>query len=644
MALDDIHIGPADTDAAEDLDTQLAKIADQLATLAAAEDSPAGFSALSDPFEPEEVSFDSGSWLLRVLQVQGWLHLDEEIDPAMAEISPETAARRLFNELGLAAPEQCVSQETGTLRLTRTGADALDARLSEAVYFQGQYLQLRESLTRRQATDQWNELWEEEQPSEFPLEPIKARATIWPIQEFADKAKKGKLNLSPSYQRGDVWPTDHSQKLIISILRGIPLPSVILLKPQAQGASGIYEVVDGKQRLTSILRFIGKHPEALRRVKEAHEANPKVGFEALFETNYRKFRRLWTTHCGEPLTARKEAEYYFPFRLPSTTANFEGPLARVQGKYFCEIREVPVAIGPGEETVDEIFQSVSEYKVPLIEYTDAAPRQVHEVFHLYNRQGKHLNAEEIRNALFHELKIMRLLLVASGDNGNITELAPYLVETQHPKLQDMASALNEYRFGTARYRRTKLLSWLVALVLHPSLQEDGTLAVRSTAKHIDEMLRKIADDVKLKRHNALAQDDSLAKLIDDLHNCLEVHSGCVGWEGVFRDDKDGAKWQELQLVASLVGVFLIASVFPNASDLLEERHDALLEFTATHRRPEKTQNKTQWAFIGKVALGLVGVAGLDLSQIDSALTQRYGVSCIPTLQAAALHYRQRQEA
>ena len=107
------------------------------------------------------------------------------------------------------------------------------------------------------------------------------------------------------------------------------------------------------------------------------------------------------------------------------------------------------------------------------------------------------------------------------------------------------------------------------------------------------------------------------------------------------DDGDGKKWQELQLVASLVGVFLLSVMSDDVPDLLEDRHAGLVDFTSRHLRPEKTQNKTQWGFIGKVSLGIVDVMGIDLGELETALLDRYGVSCLPTLMAAALHYKPR---
>ena len=86
--------------------------------------------------------------------------------------------------------------------------------------------------TRASATQAWLAAWgevDEEQDNESSG-PIKAEASTWPVSEFVGYAEDGELSLSPSYQRADVWPTTTAQQLIESILRGIPLPSVILLQ------------------------------------------------------------------------------------------------------------------------------------------------------------------------------------------------------------------------------------------------------------------------------------------------------------------------------------------------------------------------------------------------------------------------------
>lgn len=626
-----------DGDGYEEVEVEYAQVADHLSTLSQQEEFPAGVNGLLDPFEADEVSFDSSVWLLRVLAVQGWMRLPAEISQAEAENDPTGTAISLFAGLGEADPAACVETAGGTVIPTEMGATALVDRLDLAVRLMERFQELGEAMPLQAATQKWIELWEEEPSAPPTTAPIKAEAKVWPINEFSGKAVTQRLNLSPSYQRADVWPIKHSQQLIISILRGIPLPSVILLKPRAQGAKAVYEVVDGKQRLTAILRFIGKHPRALKRVQEMQSVLPEeIKLEEAFHSDYKKFRRLWRTHCHEALNATKEAEYYFPFRLPGSDAV---PQEELRGKYYCEILEHALQIGDDEETVQHVFENVSNYKIPVIEYSNTEPRQIHEVFNLYNRQGKHLNAEEIRNALFHNLDLMRLLMVASGDNADIALLATYVPESDHQKVKEIGEALTEYRFGTARYRRTKLLSWLTSLILHPSLQEDGSLQIRSTAKQVNELLLSIEAN---KKHR-LRDQDTLIKLVADLHRSTDAHSSMMSaWAPRFRDDKDGSKWQELQLVASLVAVFLAGTVHEDPVELLEERHDELYKYTATRLRPEKTQNRTQWGFIGEVALGILDVLGVPRGEVASALEASYGCTdCISTLEAASAQFQPR---
>ncbi len=59
-------------------------------------------------------------------------------------------------------------------------------------------------------------------------------------------------NLNPDYQRGDVWKDEKRSELILSILQNICIPSIIVSK----NADDDYQVIDGKQRLTTLFKFI----------------------------------------------------------------------------------------------------------------------------------------------------------------------------------------------------------------------------------------------------------------------------------------------------------------------------------------------------------------------------------------------------
>ena len=60
------------------------------------------------------------------------------------------------------------------------------------------------------------------------------------------------LNLTPDFQRGLVWKPKQKSKLIESILMGIPLPLIYVKEDE----KGVYVIVDGKQRLSTLFSFI----------------------------------------------------------------------------------------------------------------------------------------------------------------------------------------------------------------------------------------------------------------------------------------------------------------------------------------------------------------------------------------------------
>jgi hypothetical protein len=604
-------------------------IAEQIALLSQATEAPLEIEPTGRALDQDEVDFGSPAWMSCLAEVQGWLSLPEDLkldDP-----------HRFLHALarGLGFEDSSAVDSIGDLpRLTAAGLDRLSRRLQRAVQLQAEFLADLDADggSQASATGQWREAWEEEEEAEEEegSGPVSAKADIWPINDFSDRASRGRLNLSPSYQRGDVWPTSDAQILIESILRGIPLPSVILLKPEATDAQ--YEVVDGKQRLNSILRFIGKHPRALDIVKAADDAHPDAEFAELFENDYPKFRRKWKNLVGQQLTAAQERANYFPFKLRTGAKPLQGELSGLQGKYYTQIKEARLRIADDEVEVRDLFERVTGYKIPLIEYSKATRRQIHEVFNLYNKQGKHLNAEEIRNALYHDVELMRALIVASGDNDDVDAVAPFL-RPEWDELGRISQILDDYGFGTARYRRTKILSWLASMLLVDSMEESGKPKRLSTARHIDSLLQRIENREK----DPLRSEDTILDAFRVLLQGMDSHSAIAeAWAPRFRDTKSGSKWQELQLVASVLGVTIAAaSLSDETADRLAAAAPDLFVKTSSDewQRPSKTQTASQWAYIAKIAIWVVEALDVDPEQASATLEKRFGFTCVPTLRA-----------
>lgn len=90
------------------------------------------------------------------------------------------------------------------------------------------------------------------------LEKTKIVKQTWSILEIFQKVQDKKLILDPDYQRNPIWKPDKKTAFIESLYMGILIPPIYVVEiPGENILDGFtYEVVDGKQRLTTILEFI----------------------------------------------------------------------------------------------------------------------------------------------------------------------------------------------------------------------------------------------------------------------------------------------------------------------------------------------------------------------------------------------------
>ena len=74
------------------------------------------------------------------------------------------------------------------------------------------------------------------------------------IGELVNMYEQQELIIHPEYQRLFRWTDTQKTALIESILLGIPIPPIFV----AEDENGVWEVVDGLQRLSTIVSFFGK--------------------------------------------------------------------------------------------------------------------------------------------------------------------------------------------------------------------------------------------------------------------------------------------------------------------------------------------------------------------------------------------------
>lgn len=82
------------------------------------------------------------------------------------------------------------------------------------------------------------------------------RPSTQDITWLLDLNRNKQLNLDPPYQRRSVWTRKDRQFFLDTIFRNYPSPAIFLDKTISDDGSVVYGVVDGKQRLETILAFV----------------------------------------------------------------------------------------------------------------------------------------------------------------------------------------------------------------------------------------------------------------------------------------------------------------------------------------------------------------------------------------------------
>ena len=117
-------------------------------------------------------------------------------------------------------------------------------------------------------------------------------ATSHPISWFTERDAEGNLTLRPQFQRRPVWTDRQKSNLIESILLGLPVPEIYMqIITQPDGVSE-YVVVDGQQRITAILDFVGALPRKPFELRHLDDTSP------------------WSSYTFNDLTPDKRTAFY----------------------------------------------------------------------------------------------------------------------------------------------------------------------------------------------------------------------------------------------------------------------------------------------------------------------------------------------
>lgn len=119
------------------------------------------------------------------------------------------------------------------------------------------------------------------------------------VDVFAQWRKSGDLELNTPYQRGDVWGVTRRRNFLKSLLIGIPVSSIIIndrFSAEYDGdGNNMMAVIDGKQRITTILMFLDNEisiPSCWIESSNATSRRTHVTYESLSIANQRRFRQM----------------------------------------------------------------------------------------------------------------------------------------------------------------------------------------------------------------------------------------------------------------------------------------------------------------------------------------------------------------
>ena len=253
--------------------------------------------------------------------------------------------------------------------------------------------------------------------------------------EIINMYKSEELVIRPEYQRLYRWNDAQKTALIESLLLSIPIPPIFV----AEDDQGIWEVIDGLQRISTFISFFGELKENFSSVAEESEESGEEGsiqedfFDLQQEDRVERSERngnRWVLQAGSIL------ENLEGFNIDNLPVSFKINLKR-------SVCRVEILRG----------QSKTEMK--------------YELFKRLNSGGSKLTPQEIRNAIYRGIdsRLNELLLKLSLNDTfqSITTLSP----KQKEELYDQELVLRFLAF----FNRIELVNENTEIYLNKFMEE-----------------------------------------------------------------------------------------------------------------------------------------------------------------------------
>jgi Protein of unknown function DUF262 len=181
---------------------------------------------------------------------------------------------------------------------------------------------------------------------------LRTHAVDFSFGELVNLHKDKEIIISPEYQRLFRWEDEQKSRLIESILVQLPIPPIFMV----ENDDGILELIDGLQRVSSVIQFISTHDidrEPLRLIgcDLIKDLNGKV-FEDLQLADRLRIKRT----AIRAVIIRKQGNTYIKYEL-FKRLNTGGSLLSAQ-----EIRNCSSRMIEGGEEFYKVIQSLAQFE------------------------------------------------------------------------------------------------------------------------------------------------------------------------------------------------------------------------------------------------------------------------------------------
>lgn len=204
------------------------------------------------------------------------------------------------------------------------------------------------------------------------------KSTTITVSNFYEQYQLKKYRLDPPYQRDlNVWADEQKSFLMDTIFKNFPIPP-IFLEQKIDPNTGItrYDVIDGKQRLSTIIGFINNEVPLPREFGKDMYGNSKLN-----------------------------------------------------GKYFEEIKDMAQT----DEEVRSLLSDFWAYSISVEYIENPDVKIVDSIFDRLNREGSRLNAQELRKAQYYDT----LLYADIANYRNDRYLAKLTAKLQKNRMEDI---------------------------------------------------------------------------------------------------------------------------------------------------------------------------------------------------------------